>query len=245
MPITKSEIQFIKSLNLKKNRETSGFFIVEGEKMVKEALISDFEVKSVFYSDEIGIDQMKKITQLSSPSPALAVIHKPVNPNSSIETSGLSLALDSIRDPGNLGTIIRIADWFGINKIYASEDTVDLYNPKTIQSSMGAIFRKQVTYIDLKKVISTYSNSKVDVYATSLDGESIQNCSFSCDNALIIMGSENNGISAQLLSLVKNRILIPPFPTDSKTSESLNVAIATAIMCYEFRKGSSPLKPIL
>lgn len=240
MPISKSEVRLIRSLSMKKFRESEGLFVVEGEKMVKEALDSDFEVVSTYYLQDIGEQEMKRISLLSSPSPALAVVRKPtLSDVPTIDTDGISLALDSVRDPGNMGTILRLSDWFGIRNIYASEDCVDIFNPKTVQSSMGAIFRKRVTYICLEKVVSTYLDSGRDVYGTFLDGDNIYNQAIPDKDALIVMGSENNGISPELASLITKRLFIPPFPESARTSESLNVAIAAAIICYEFRRGVS------
>lgn len=236
MPISKSDIKLIRSLSQKKFRESEGLFIVEGEKMVAEAMASDFEVVSVYRTEDIGEDDMKRISLLTTPSPALAVVRKKKVSTPTVSTSGISIALDSIHDPGNMGTIMRLADWFGIANIYASEDCVDVFNPKTVQSSMGSIFRKQVTYLPLEKVVSTYLDSDFPVYGTFLDGENIYNQSLPPENALVIMGSENNGISPEIASMITRRLFIPPFPGDCPTSESLNVAIATAIICYEFRR---------
>lgn len=239
--ITKSEIKQIRSLSQKKFRDASGLFVVEGEKMVAEALNSNLEVVKTFYTKDIGEENMSKITHLSSPSPALAVVKKHIAlaqySKEEIKNSGTSLALDSVRDPGNLGTIIRLADWFGIERIYASNDTVDMYNPKVIQASMGAIFRKQVIYTDLNDLASSYLDLQIPIYGTFLDGKNIYKEELSKDNALIIMGSENNGISNLLAEKVNKRLFIPPYPINAQTSESLNVAIATAIICAEFRRG--------
>ena len=152
--ISKADIKRVRALGSKKQRELSGLFVVEGEKMVAEALVSGFEVEEVYRIDDIGEEAMGRISQLSSPSPALAVVRMP-DPPSSDEIDALTasrplcLALDSVRDPGNLGTIVRIADWFGIDAVFASRDTVELYNPKTVQATMGAVFRRKVIYCDL------------------------------------------------------------------------------------------------
>lgn len=238
MALSHSDIKLIRSLSQKKFRDSLGLFVVEGEKMVKEALDSSFEVVSVYKMDEIGEKAMSQITLLSSPSPVLAIVKKKEWKDDDNEISGISLALDSVRDPGNFGTIIRISDWFGISKIYCSDDCVDLYNSKTVQSSMGSIFRKRVIYTDLLKVISTYSDSKIPVYGTFLDGQNMYNQELNKKNALIVMGSENRGISAEVASKITNRLLIPSFSEkeNGHTSESLNVAIATAIICAEMRR---------
>lgn len=233
---SKNDIKIIKSLNMKKYRDLEGLFVVEGEKMVSEAQSSGADIAAIYRTAEIGEELMKKMTLLSSPSPALAVIRKPKFEEEPV--GGLMLALDSVRDPGNMGTILRLADWFGIDRIYASKDCVDIYNPKAIQASMGSIFRKKVNYIDLKKLLQVCRSSSVPVYATTLDGENIHSKKLNKEKALILMGSENNGVSPELLAMVNERLFIPPYPIESlgHTSESLNVAIATAIICYEFRK---------
>lgn len=235
--ISKSEIKFIRSLAQKKFRDEHSMFIVEGEKMVHEAIDSELEVVSVYRKDEIGEEAMSRISLLSSPSPALAVVKMAKVDETVYKCKGVSLALDSVRDPGNMGTILRIADWFGIENIFCSRDCVELYNPKTVQSSMGAIFRKKVIYTDLLEVISSYSDAGVPVYGTFLDGENIYSHELNRENALIVMGSENNGISEAVARKISQKLLIPPYPANSRTSESLNVAIATAILCAEFRRG--------
>ena len=147
------------------------------------------------------------------------------------------LALDGVKDPGNLGTIIRIADWFGIDAIFASPGSVEVYNPKVVQATMGAIFRKQVIYTDLAQVCDKFRAAGLPVYGTFLDGKNLyENLSQEQKKGLIVMGSESFGISPQLEALISNKLLIPPYPADSVTSESLNVAIATAIICAEFRR---------
>ncbi len=171
---------------------------------------------------------------LSSPSPVLAVVRKKLFDSSSVEAEGLILALDSVRDPGNLGTIIRIADWFGIRTILASRDTVDVYNPKVVQATMGAIFRVKLIYCDLPDTLEILSKS-MPVYGTFLEGENIYTETLD-KNAVIVMGSESNGISDKVASIVSRKIHIPSFTQGEATSESLNVAVASAITCSEFRR---------
>ena len=234
--LSKAEINLIRSLDRKKERQEKGLFVVEGEKMLSELLASNYEIKATYKVEDIGKEQMERISHLSTPSPVLALVKIPILPNT-ISTKGLSLALDSVRDPGNMGTIIRLADWFGIENIYASKDSVDIYNSKVVQATMGAIFRKKVTYIDLSKVAKTYLEKEIPVYGTALDGENIYKVPIiNRANGLIVMGSENNGISTEIQQLLSQKLYIPPYPIDSLTSESLNVAIATAIICAEFRR---------
>lgn len=150
----------------------------------------------------------------------------------------MALALDGVRDPGNLGTIIRLADWFGIKRIFASKECVDQYNPKTVQASMGSVLRMDVEYRDLEEVLKAYMERSIPVYATALEGENIYGAGLERENALIVMGNESTGVSDGILNLIPHHLYIPPYPTLSmeKRSESLNVAIATAILCYEFRR---------
>ncbi len=244
--LSANKIKFIRSLSQKKFRDEHGLFIAEGEKIVAEALASGYKVREVHYEREIGKECMERISSLSSPSPVLAVIEKPChNPDSIFkDLSGnlqgrkpLYMALDGVKDPGNLGTIIRVADWFGVDAIFASPGTVEVWNPKVVQATMGAIFRKQVIYTDLAQVCKKFADAGLPVYGTFLDGKNLyENLPQEQKCGLVVMGSESFGISAQLESLITNKLLIPPYPANAQTSESLNVAIATAIICAEFRR---------
>lgn len=239
--ISKNEIKLIRSLNRKKYRDEVELFVVEGEKSVDEALRSEFEVIKVFRMSEIGEEAMSRITLLSSPSPALALVRKPATPEESqltglISSRSLSLALDSLRDPGNLGTTIRLADWFGIGTIFASQDTVDCFNPKVVQASMGSIFRTKIIYCDLLQIASEFRTAGMPVFGTFLDGKSIYEENLT-PGGLIVMGSESHGISPALEKVVTHRLSIPGFSHSSANApDSLNVAIATAIICSEFRR---------
>ena len=245
--LSANKIKFIRSLHQKKYRDEHNLFIAEGEKIVEEAMRSGYNVKEVYHESEIGKDAMSRISNLSSPSPVFAVIEKPnFTPDSilqSISNSNLKgrkplyLALDGVKDPGNLGTIIRVADWFGVDAIFASHGSVEVYNPKVVQATMGAIFRKQVIYTDLADVCNKFLAAGLPVYGTFLDGKNLyENLPQEEKKGLIVMGSESFGISPQLEALINKKLLIPPYPADSLTSESLNVAIATAIICAEFRR---------
>lgn len=239
--ISKAEIKRIQALRLKKHRDESRLFVVEGEKMVAEALSSGFEVESLYRTEDIGEEAMSRITMLSSPSPALAVVRMPEVPSTAdidalIASRPLCLALDSVRDPGNLGTIVRIADWFGIDAVFASPDTVELYNPKVVQATMGAVFRRKVVYCNLPAVAGKFAAAGMPVYGTFLDGNDIYQENLSAEG-LIVMGSESNGIGAEMAECVTSRLYIPPYPRKSEGgSESLNVAIATAVTCALFRR---------
>ncbi|MBO4557206.1 MAG: RNA methyltransferase [Bacteroidales bacterium] len=238
--ISKAEIKRIAALRAKKQRSGSGLFVVEGEKMVAEALQSGFEVENVYRVEDIGEEAMSRITMLSTPSPALALVRIPQAPSDAdidalIARRPLCLALDAVRDPGNLGTIVRIADWFGIDAIFASSDTVELYNPKTVQATMGAIFRRKVIYCYLPDVARKFAAAGMPVFGTFLDGNDIYSETLGTEG-LIVMGSESNGIGDAVAPLVTRRLYIPPYPRGAAGSESLNVAIATAITCALFRK---------
>lgn len=247
MMLSNNDIKRIKSLHQKKFRDETGLFIVEGEKMVQEAISSHYDVENTFHRSEIGEDAMKRISALANPSPALAVVRKPVDSQIDdpeilkdiVGDSGLFLALDTIRDPGNLGTIMRIADWFGIKAVFAAKDTVDVYNPKVVQATMGAIFRVKFHYVDLSELAKVVLDSSGKVYGTFLDGGNIYSKTLDTGNenpVVIVIGNESEGISEKMAALVSDRLYIPPYPADSSGSESLNAAIATAITVAEFRR---------
>ena len=242
MSISKKEISFLSSLAHKKYRDAAGLFVVEGEKMVGEALRSGFSVENVYKRDEIGDQAMARITSLSSPSPVLATVRKPdglLLDAPAIPKRGLFLGLDGIRDPGNLGTILRIADWFGVDAVYASLDTVDLFNPKVVQATMGAIFRVRFHYTTLPALCKAVKGNGGQVYGTFLDGENLYEKALDPgveSPSLILVGNESNGISASVAAEVTERLFIPPYPPDDPGSESLNAAVATALTVAEFRR---------
>lgn len=245
--LSNNEIKKIKSLSHKKFRDLYGLFVVEGEKMVSEAEASSFRIENIYKREDIGADAMSRISSLSSPSPVLAVVRKPediyVEDASSLEpvlsSKGLYLALDSIRDPGNLGTILRIADWFGIDAVFAAPDTVDVFNPKVVQATMGAVFRVKMHYVGLPSLSRLVLAAGGHVYGTFLDGSNIYERPLEngmSAPSVIVIGNESEGISAEMASLVSDRLYIPPYPSDDSGSESLNAAIATAITVSEFRR---------
>ena len=245
--ISNNDIKKIRLLQQKKFRDETGLFIVEGEKMVEEASRSRFEVEHTWRKDVIGEEAMKRISALASPSPVLAVVRKPsdiiVEDSSSLAGllagGGLYLGLDTIRDPGNLGTILRIADWFGIDAVFATKDTVDVFNPKVVQATMGAIFRVKMHYVDLPELSQNILDMGGKVYGTFLDGKNIYQRELSTGTgkpAMIVIGNESEGISARMSALVSDRLYIPPYPADTPGSESLNAAIATALTVAEFRR---------
>lgn len=247
MSISANEIKRVRSLSDKKFRDRYGLFCVEGEKMVDEALRSGFDVETVYRKEEIGEEQMSRISSLSSPSPALAVVCKPQDINlssdatlsSALGRSGLYLALDTIRDPGNLGTILRVADWFGIDAVFAAPDTVDVFNPKVVQATMGAIFRVKFHYAEIPALCRAAVSAGGNVYGTFLDGSDMYEKQLNTGKdspSVIVIGNESNGISDEVAGLVSDRLYIPPYPKNDTGSESLNAAVATAITVAEFRR---------
>lgn len=246
MAVSNNTIKWVRSLALKKNRDKERCFVAEGTKCVLDT-IGSFAVESLFCTDEwarlhdvgkaiiVTASQLERMSMLKTPTDVIAVYCMPTY---SIDYSAigetLSLALDNIQDPGNLGTIIRIADWFGIHDIFCSDGTVDVYNPKVVQATMGAISRVRVHYCDLSELFGNL-NKDVPVYGTFLNGRNIYEEELGV-KGIIVMGNEGKGISAQTEKYVTKRLLIPSYPTGATTSESLNVAMATAIVVSEFRR---------
>lgn len=250
--ITKAEIQAVRSLHDKTGRSEYSLFIAEGVKIVEEIISSDLEIAAIYVVDskvdsapkiitthrafvEVSQKDMSRISALKSPTFVLAVIRIPNYGDIEVNANSLIIALDKIQDPGNLGTIIRLADWFGIDRVLCSMDCVDLYSPKVIQASMGAILRVKVQYVDLVSKLSDIKSQGLPIYGTFLEGDNVYDMELS-HKGVIVMGNEGQGVSADIQSLVTEKLYIPPFPVDSPSSESLNVAIATAIICFEFRR---------
>ena len=246
--ISKNKIKYIRSLELKKNRNKEGKFVAEGHKVVDDLLVlqpADLNVATGEWLKgkhfpaqteviEVTEEELKKVSFLQHPQQVLAVFKQATSGDYSINTNELNLALDGVQDPGNLGTIIRIADWFGITHIYCSQDTADVYNPKVVQATMGSIARVKVEYGDLLGLVESLPDD-VPVYGTLLDGDNIYQQTLE-NRGLIVMGNEGKGISPALAKKVNHKLLIPNFPEGRATADSLNVAIATAITCSEFRR---------
>jgi TrmH family RNA methyltransferase len=240
--LSKNQIKLITSLHQKKQRFAHQLFFAEGIKGIQELLESNFELVNLYTTQNdfdqvsnekkvlIKEEELKKISALATPNTCLAVFKIPNEKK--ISESGLILALDAIRDPGNLGTILRLCDWFGVNQIICSKETVDIYNPKVVQATMGSLARINVNYIALETFIS---QTNLPVFGTFMDGDTIYKTDLPKEG-IIIMGNEANGISLEIEKLIKNRLTIPRFGTLQKT-ESLNVATATAIVLSEFRRG--------
>ena len=239
MSLSKNHIKLITSLSQKKYRQKHKLFVVEGVKVVQEFLNSSYELEIVFSTDtdfsstnkfiKVTDQELKKISSLKNPNKVLAIFKIPnqINPI----TDGLILALDSINDPGNLGTIIRLCDWFGIEQLVCSNETVDCFNSKVVQASMGSLTRVAVSYLDLKKYLQ---NALVPIFVADMDGLNVYKTKLP-DSALLVLGNEANGISDEIKQLVTTKITIPRYGAFQQT-ESLNVATASAILLSEFRR---------
>ena len=239
--ITRAEILSVKALATKQGREEQGAFIAEGEKLVGEIRNSDLHIRKIYQTKPIFADgevvsekEMERISQLKTANSVLAVVELPKSRLASVKPNkNLVLALDRVQNPGNLGTIIRLADWFGISDIVCSEETADCFNPKVVQATMGAILRVRVHYTNLAEWLSKQPDTKI--YGTFLEGENIYSAQLDkC--GVIVMGNEGQGISSEVAATVSHKLLIPPYPADRCGSESLNVAVATAVICSEFRR---------
>ena len=240
----------ISALENKKQRRESGFFIAEGGKTVLDLLSAGLKADRLIATTEwlkehtlpqgveaieISAEEMRRASLQQAPQGIMGIFHQPRHEvDFSTPERELCLALDNVQDPGNLGTIIRIADWFGIENIFCSTGTADVYNPKTVQATMGAIGRVKVHYVDLPSFIER-AKERAPLYGTFLDGENIYGKELE-NRGVIIMGNEGNGISDECGKHVTERLFIPNYPTGRETSESLNVSVATAIICSEFRR---------
>ncbi|MBU0766139.1 MAG: RNA methyltransferase [Bacteroidetes bacterium] len=246
-----SKTKFINSLKNRKHREKTGCFIIEGEKMVGEALKTGIkltltaatqqwmETAGSIEADEVievNDRELKKISSLTTPNMVLAVAAMPEHDFEKIDfKSDIILALDAVRDPGNLGAIIRTADWFGIENLVCSPDCADIYSGKVVQATMGAIFRVRIFSRDLEDMLTQCTKDKVPVYGTFPEGGSIYEKDLTC-NGVIVMGNESRGINNNLHPLISGKLYIPSFPHGRTGSESLNVSVAAAIVCSEFRR---------
>lgn len=248
--LSKSKIKLIRSLETKKFRNESNLFVAEGNKMVADMMpFFDAELivaKNGWLATQGDVkcnellvvedEDIRKASLLKNPQDVIALFRKPDWSLEDVNTKkNLILALDTIQDPGNLGTIIRVADWFGIEDVVCSEDTVDVFSPKTVQATMGALSRVRVHYTDLYNYLSEKLKENTSLYGTFLDGENIYSKSLT-ESGIIVMGNEGNGISSDIASLINEKLYIPSYPPERETSESLNVAMATGIICAEFRR---------
>lgn len=237
--VTKNQIKLVVSLKQKKYRSQHGLFVVEGEKVVNELLkagvkpfliiVDDTGLTGKFKeAEQVSKKDLKQMSSLTHPSGVLGVFH--MAQANHIAVQDWVVVLDAVRDPGNLGTIIRLCDWFGITQLVCSEDTVDCYNPKVLQATMGSIARVNIAYVDLKEYLS---KTNLPIYGAFMDGESVYGSNLS-KKGILVMGNEANGISSEVNNFITKRISIPQF--GAVTAESLNVATATAILLNEIRR---------
>lgn len=248
--LSKNKIKQIVALSTKKHRDEAGLFVAEGTKLVMD-MLSVFHgvtlvASSIWFDEhptaqademiEATPEEFKKITNQKSPQGVMAIFKKPQYSVDIDTLSGkLTLALDDVQDPGNLGTIIRIADWFGIADVFCSPNCADVFGPKTVQATMGALARVRVHYVHLPDLLKQCQRSGLPVYGTFMDGDDVYEKSISAEG-VIVMGNEGNGISSDIEKFVTDKLLIPNYPKGMPTSESLNVGVATAIICAEFRR---------
>lgn len=249
--LSKNNIKTINSLKIKKYRKQENAFICEGEKIFELLVSSDFTIKKVYATtgfisknltkhenfdfEEIEEKELSKISALTTPQQVIAIVEIPKNnTNFNNFDTGLTIVLDKLQDPGNLGTIIRIADWFGIENVVCSDNSVDVYNPKVVQATMGSIFRVNVFYLKLEGLLQKASAENIPIYGTFMNGKNIYSSNLS-SSGIIIMGNEANGITPEIEKFITHKISIPDF-NKTKAAESLNVAVSTSIVCSEFRR---------
>ncbi len=253
--ISKNRIKYVRSLEMKKYRKAEGVFVAEGHKLVGD-LLDVFECKYLAATsewlsaheawieqrknrvevDEVTEEELRRVSFQETPQQVLAVFRQPIYEVSvdEVVSRQLCLALDDVQNPGNLGTIVRLADWFGIEHIFCSKGCADIYNPKTVQATMGGMAHVQVHYVDLPQMLQGLADD-IPVYGTFLNGENMYQKELE-NRGVIVMGNEGKGVSKDVEAFVTERLYIPNYPTGRETSESLNVAIATAIVCAEFRR---------
>ena len=237
--ISKNQIKFIKSLSLKKNRVKAQLFVAEGEKIVNELLNSEFEIEHIYATKQfsginssqlpavtvVSNDELSRISNLTSPNNVLAIVK--VYQQELENNTGITLVLDDVNDPGNLGTIIRMCDWFGVKQLICSENTVDCYNAKVVQSAMGSLFRVKIKYLNLATYFSAID---VPIYGAFMDGVGVKEQELP-SQAHLVMGNEANGISSVISECITNKVSIKNI---GNNAESLNVAVATSILLHEF-----------
>lgn len=248
--LSKNKIKHIQALSRKKKRDETGLYIAEGQRLIDQLIAYNCNIDTIIVSPllikkyngkaieiiEAEADQLKKISQLKSPSEVIAICRQTAtNLDNTDHSSNLVLALDDVQDPGNLGTIIRLASWFGIKHIVCSVNSVDCYNAKVVQSTMGAIAKVAIHYTNLEHFLENINPSKTGIYGTFLEGNNIYETKLA-PNGIIILGNEGNGISGNIARLVKQKLLIPAFDNSQTHVESLNVSMAAGIVCSEFRR---------
>lgn len=242
--MTKQEIQFVRSLADKRSRDEHHLFIAEGDKLISEIISSGLKVRNIYAleghltdkAEVVSAKEMERISQLKTAASSLAVVEQPRHKTPhTAPIDRLCIALDGVQNPGNLGTIIRLADWFGVEDIFCSTDTADCFNPKVVQATMGAILRVRVHYLPLAEFLARTAAEGTPIYGTMLDGENIYSTDLK-PTGVIVMGNEGKGVSEECIRSFTHRLLIPSYPPERQGSESLNVAMATGIVCAEFRR---------
>jgi TrmH family RNA methyltransferase len=239
MILSNNHQKLITSLSQKKYRQKHQLFIAEGVKVVRELLESSFELEIIFSTEsefssldcfiQVSDQELKKISSLKTPNKVFALFKIPLQKK--VNSSGLIVVLDTINDPGNLGTIIRLCDWFGVEQLVCSQDTVDCYNSKVVQATMGSLARVSISYLNLSEYLQTVS---IPIFIADMDGVNIHKSKLPA-SAILVMGNEANGVSDRLKQLISNKISIPRYGNSNQV-ESLNVATATAILLNEFRR---------
>jgi TrmH family RNA methyltransferase len=249
--LSKNQIKLINFIKTKKGRKNNPLFLVEGEKLFDELQKSNYHIEKVFTTDpnlqfrapektqHITEQELKKISSLKTPNKVLSIVRIPdyIPINLKNLKGKLTIILDDVRDPGNLGTIIRTADWFGIENIICSKDSVDHYNPKVIQSTMGAIFRMNLFYEDLDKILDECINLSINIFGTFLEGNNLYRQELP-DSSVIVFGNESKGISEDLKPKIPNKLTIPPYNNQVDHPESLNISTSLGIICSEFRRSA-------
>lgn len=245
--LIKADIKLVRSLEQRRVRRTEGLFVAEGPRLVGE-LLGHFECCKLFATEawlqahpstaarnvvQVDEREMSRLSLMQTPNQVLALLAIPED-NAPTEPEGLNLVLDNVQDPGNLGTIVRLADWFGVEHIWCSPTTVDIWSPKVVQATMGGLARVHVHYLDLLSFLEK-QQSRMPIYGTSLAGDSLWNQELT-KNALVVMGNEGNGVSCEVEALCQRKLFIPNYPPSRATTESLNVAMATGIILAEFRR---------
>ncbi len=250
--IGKKKINQIKSLIQKKNRLKENLFLIEGDKIVLEVANSRFRIKELFATSEfiyknnylpnnidriieVSYEDLRKASLLKHPQQSLALCYLPHEEILPSRMEGISFYLDGIQDPGNLGTILRTADWFGMNHLYCSPDTVDIFNPKVIQSSMGSFIRIKTFYTPFDELAEQAYHNNISLFGTFMEGENIYQAQLLCPS-ILVLGNEGNGIRQGVAKKIKNRLHIPSFKSGLKQPESLNVAVAAGILASEFMR---------
>lgn len=242
----KADIQFVRSLADKRVRDRERLFVAEGAKLVEEIMASALTIRCVYTTraelrgervELVDRRDMERISQLKTPTDTLAVVEQPTYQFDIRRVAdSLVLALDGVQNPGNLGTIIRLADWFGVEDIVCSAECADCFNPKVVQATMGAILRVRIHYTDnLARLLHTASECGAPIYGTLLEGENIYEHRLE-QRGVVVMGNEGRGLSEECRNVLTDKLLVPPYPIDVATSESLNVAMATGIVLAEFRR---------